>query len=371
MNISVNKRMPTASVLAALFIVGCGGGGGGGSSPVPPTLSIADQAGFEPITGTGQIVLAVSLSTPSAQPVTVAYASSNGSATAGADYQSASGILSFAAGETSKAITITVNADTPFDERDETLFVTLSNPTSATLAKAQGVATIVDIVVRPDTAITTCADANSNTLACPQTGFAQQDAEFGRDITNNDNSDGRAGFSFAKLDSNGSDLAAGAPTWSCVRDNVTGLIWEIKTNDNGLRDRDHTYTWYNADGANNGGNPGALTGGTCTGGISCNSAAYVTAVNAAGLCGANNWRIPTTEELLSLSDYGTQTPPGIDTTYFNDVVISGPLTYWASETDAGSPGLAWVVDSAIGAAGNSSVAGKSSYYALIRLVRNP
>ena len=79
---------------------------------------------------------------------------------------------------------------------------------------------------------------------------------------------------------------------------------------------------------------------------------------------------PTADELLSLEDYGTQTPPGIDTAYFNDVLISGPLVYWASETDASSTGNAWVVDYAIGAAGNASVSTKDTFW-LVRLVRKP
>lgn len=65
--------------------------------------------------------------------------------------------------------------------------------------------------------------------ACPMAGFAGQDGEYGRDATNYDNNDGQAGFSFTKIDSSGKDLPVTATTWSCVRDNVTGLLWEHKT----------------------------------------------------------------------------------------------------------------------------------------------
>jgi hypothetical protein len=352
------------------FLGACGGGDGGGQST--PNLSISDQSGFEPVTGTGTITLAVTLSAASTQTVTVGYATADGTATAASDYTTASGTLTFAAGETRKTLTVTVLADTPFDESDESVTVTLSSPSGATLARSQATATIVDKVVNPDTGIVTCANANSNTLTCPQSGFEGQDADSGRDNTHNDNSDGRAGFSYTKLDSDGNDLAANAVSWSCVRDEVTGLVWEIKTDDGGLRDRDHTYAWYNPDSATNGGNAGVQTGGSCTGsGISCNTAAYVTAVNAAGLCGANDWRMPTTEELLSINDYGATTPPAIDTAYFNDLVISSSLTFWALETSVSNTADAWVVDYAIGGAGNSSVGSKASLPSLVRLVRKP
>lgn len=361
-------EMRCAPVLLLLLLTGCGGGGSGDSSP---KLSIADQAGFEPTSGSGSLTLIVSLSASSNQTVTVNYATASGTATAGSDFTPSSGTLTFSAGETQKQIVVELLSDTPGDERDEVFTVTLSSPGGATLGRSQATATIVDMVVRPDTGITTCANGTSNTLTCPQTGFEQQDAETGRDFTHNDNSDGRAGFSFSKLDSNGNPLAANASSWSCVRDEETGLIWEIKTDDNGLRDRDNTYAWYNPDGAANGGNAGSQTGGSCTGGINCNTAAYVAAVNAAGLCGANDWRMPTAEELLSIHDYGAITPPGIDTTYFNDLSIVNSLTYWASESDASTPALAWVVDYAIGSGGNSSVGDKGSLPSLVRLVRKP
>ena len=41
-----------------------------------------------------------------------------------------------------------------------------------------------------------------------------------------------------------------------MRDNVTGLMWEVKTDDGGLRDKDWTYSWYNPDATTNGGSAG-------------------------------------------------------------------------------------------------------------------
>ena len=79
----------------------------------------------------------------SGTPVSVDYATANGTATTGADYQTANGTLNFAAGQTSQQLTVHVNGDL-LDEIDETFFVNLTNPSNATLADAQGLGTITD-----------------------------------------------------------------------------------------------------------------------------------------------------------------------------------------------------------------------------------
>jgi Calx-beta domain len=86
----------------------------------------------------------VSLSTASALPLNVNFATANGSATAGQDYVSSSGTLNFAAGETQKQITVRVTADI-LPEPNETFEVRLSNP-SANLAlpPRAGLGTIID-----------------------------------------------------------------------------------------------------------------------------------------------------------------------------------------------------------------------------------
>lgn len=78
-----------------------------------------------------------------------------------------------------------------------------------------------------DTGIDWCADADTNRLDCPLAGYPGQDGDNGRDVTDIDANDGRAGFSFTKLDAAGNDLPADATDWTCVRDNVTGALWEV------------------------------------------------------------------------------------------------------------------------------------------------
>src|SRR5690606_37058422 len=83
-------------------------------------------------------------------PVTVDYATADGTATAPGDYTATNGTLTFAPGETTKTIAVPVVGDTAI-EPNETFFVNLSNPTNATIADGQGIGTITndDGVVRP------------------------------------------------------------------------------------------------------------------------------------------------------------------------------------------------------------------------------
>jgi Ca2+-binding RTX toxin-like protein len=99
-----------------------------------PTISIspATLSQNEGNSGTTAFVFTVSLSNPSTTAITVNYVTANGTATAGLDYVANSGTLTFAAGETTKQITVLVNGDTTF-EPDETFTVSLSSPSNATL----------------------------------------------------------------------------------------------------------------------------------------------------------------------------------------------------------------------------------------------
>ena len=113
-----------------------------------PTVSIADATVVEGDTGTTNMGFTVTLSKVSAAPVTVGYATSNGTATAGADYTATSGTLTFAAGQVSQTINIGVLGDTTV-EPGETVTVTLSNPSGATLSDASATGTITNDDVAP------------------------------------------------------------------------------------------------------------------------------------------------------------------------------------------------------------------------------
>jgi hypothetical protein len=91
--------------------------------------------------GTVVAVFTVKLSSASSTPVTVNFATANGTAIAGEDFVAASGQLTFNPGETTKTIQVTILAD-QLDELDETFLLNLSNPVGASLGDGTGVGTI-------------------------------------------------------------------------------------------------------------------------------------------------------------------------------------------------------------------------------------
>ena len=189
----------------------------------------------------------------------------------------------------------------------------------------------------------------------------EQDCSHGRDVTENDDSDGHAGFSFVKIDSDGAALAAEAEEWTCIEDTVSGLIWEVKTNDDTLRDRNWTYVNNSNLGGEEPVDAGAATCGPLVdGGITCDTEAYEAAVNAEGLCGANDWRVPTIRELLNLVNYG-RSGPSIDVDYFPNTLSDA---VWSSSPAYN--GAAWAVDFR---AGNNGRDPRSDGMA-VRLVRD-
>lgn len=192
-----------------------------------------------------------------------------------------------------------------------------------------------------DTGQDTCY--NGSTLAaCTATNagnaasYPRQDGRFGRDAaqagaTLTKTGAGAKNFDYTKIANNGTTLAAGAALgtaatdWACTRDNVTGLVWEVKSPTSAnLRYSGHTYSWYD-------GSTGSTGSDTCTATLPsslCNTSAYITAVNAAALCSYNNWRLPTRRELLTLVHNGASSP-ALDGTYFPNTISD---LYWSSNT---------------------------------------
>ncbi len=117
----------------------------------PPGVSVTAVTAAEPsATGTAQAAFTVSLSKASTTPVTIGYATANGTATAGTDYTATTGTLTFAPGVTSQKINVPILADTAV-ETAETFTVTLSKPTGATITTATATATITNTAVTPVT----------------------------------------------------------------------------------------------------------------------------------------------------------------------------------------------------------------------------
>lgn len=205
----------------------------------------------------------------------------------------------------------------------------------------------------PVTGQTNCFDA-SNSLSCNvDSSFARQDGGVS------------ATQVFAKLDTGGQPLAREAEQWHCVRDAATQLVWEVKALDGGLRDKTHRYAWMDTTTSSNGGDAGGTVDSAMCGnslnGLACTTQNYVAAVNAARLCGASDWRLPTQRELLTLLNAGS-TNPAIAKEFFpntaNDV-------YWSADTYARIPAFAWGVHFGYGA---SNADYKTQGYR-VRLVR--
>ena len=119
-------------------------------------LSVADARAAEGDGGMANINFNVTLSAASDLEVTVAYATADGTASAGVDYEATSGELRFAPGETALSVSVPALGDTT-PEADETFTLTLSSPTNAELARAQATGTIVN----DDTALVSVADARA------------------------------------------------------------------------------------------------------------------------------------------------------------------------------------------------------------------
>jgi hypothetical protein len=115
----------------------------------------------------------------------------------------------------------------------------------------------------------------------------------------------------------------------CVLDQFTGLVWEVKSDAPGLHNRSNTYSWFNPAEDHSGelDYRGKQDGGQCSA-SACDTFDFARAVNETGLCGFADWRVPSRDELGSISDpRKSGTPPSINTLYFPHTQAG---EYWSS-----------------------------------------
>lgn len=160
--------------------------------------------------------------------------------------------------------------------------------------------------------------------------------------------------SYIKMDAQGNYLPNSATSWVMVRDNVTGLIWESKTDDGSVHDKDNTYTWYDSNPETNGGDAGTPGDGTDT-------EDFINALNTSNYGGYSDWRMPTIKELSYITKRGTYNP-AINIDYFPYTVSSA---YWSSTVVMYISNCAWRVNFIYG--GIDSYYKSNSHY--VRAVR--
>ncbi len=154
---------------------------------------------------------------------------------------------------------------------------------------------------------------------------------------------------FFKVNIDGQILPDDSAVWHCVYDSSTGLMWEVKRDDGGWQDWEHTYSWYEpstesatTDEPEDGPEAlkaGASDRGECYG-TPCDTQGFVTEVNLADFCGSTAWRLPDAGE-LRLLDHPVNYYPDIDTRYFPNTMSA---RYWSRTEVPANPSLAWSVD---------------------------
>ena len=221
---------------------------------------------------------------------------------------------------------------------------------------------------------------NTQRINCGSDDFPEQDAELGRDSFANriDKAGiGNLAFDYTKLNQFADEVDDSSEVFSCIRDNVTGLVWEVKSPSSGilpnttLRDAQNSYYWDIGDTTTD---ADSTANTTCPNDTSCGLQTYVNAVNAIDFCGGTNWRVPTYTELLGLIDYGKQGQSVlIDTAFFPNMPEPGAienvnLPYWTSQTAADGTSLsqAYIIDMSNG----NDLAYPKENNAYVRLVRS-
>ena len=292
-----------AAAAASLLFTACGGGGGAAPT-AEATVQRVDAASVLEGTGSstsdlnflvtlhGPVITRLELRISTLSLIKPGFASTPGAAKGGAscsgdvDYiQQQDQPLVFAAGARSGFITIKVCHDAEF-EPNETLEVSLKSLGGESK-------TVTGLIINDDEGGLNGTGAATTLASLPA---------FGRDenaLTKSNEDDGALGFSFAAV--------AGSP--ACILDKVTGLLWQKK---------DFSASTYD------------------------NKSSLADAANKAEMCGKSDWRVPLTNELLSVLNFSTPMgqPMNADT-----VLSASPMTgdFWTNEELANAIDNAWVV----------------------------
>ena len=184
----------------------------------------------------------------------------------------------------------------------------------------------------PDTGQIKCYN-NTEEISCPHAGeaFYGQDANY--IITPP---------SYTKLDASGNELPDNFTSWVMIRDNITGLLWEGKTDDGSIHDMDNKYIWRAA------------------------KDLLIYNLNSTDFGGHTDWRIPTVKELSMIRTYDVVVEPN----FFNWVTFfPNFVPFWSSDSNINSPGQRWGVYGPEDYQGGSIVSNSESAANFVRAVR--
>jgi hypothetical protein len=317
------------SVMAVgISLAACGGGGGTPTEAVVSSVE-ADVSVLEgsAASGTSDLVFLVSLDKPvitrldltvsTRSAIKPGFVSTPGAATGGAscgagtDYINLSNEpIVFLPGSSSGQITVKVCQDSTF-EPNEILYVDWS-------VLGGQVRSLKGTIINDD-----AGGLNSTGASSLLGGLSA----FGRDVNTltQDNGDGALGFSFASVNSG-----------ACIQDKVTGLTWQKN--------------W------------------PITGIVYSGADALVDNANSTFLCGKTDWRVPTSNELLSLMNFSVPVNNPINADVLNSLLSGDWMTgeFWTSETMATATDNAWVVSP--GQGGVVSFLAKTASTPFVRLV---
>ncbi len=187
---------------------------------------------------------------------------------------------------------------TKYGEKNAILIVDSNDPVKPELKiPLSGISSSANIMFRlPDTGLTKCygLPISYEQIQCT----SPSDPLYGQDANYNINAP-----AYIKLDIQGNALPDSSLTWSMVRDSHTGLIWEIKTDDDSIHDKDNIYSWEGA------------------------HYQFISKLNEDFYGGYSDWRLPTIKELIYITYFGSDATLAINDKYYANMTNG---CYWSS-----------------------------------------
>ncbi|BCL73251.1 hypothetical protein TUMSATVNIG1_52240 [Vibrio nigripulchritudo] len=188
--------------------------------------------------------------------------------------------------------------------------LTEANASAEDLTKAVTELSKAKFTLQPlnDTGLTKFFSDASNTENQTEnpSDYPGQDAMYGLDVTDKQANTGN-GFKFKKLDAQGNELADDATEWSCVSDERTGLIWEVKSTDtSSIQHLDRLFALEIKDRFKPHSYDVSLVNCQASGDGICTTQQYVDEINKQKICGLSTWRLPTGHELYDIVDFGEE-----------------------------------------------------------------